>query len=100
MKTYELEYYNRSTKYCGIGTFHVVDNKVLNKGDNFIVPAEGVIKGDDKRQNGRAGCCEGRTNHSSYLKPILLTVKGQTDTHIISETYGSWARDICLVENE
>ena len=100
MKTYELEYYDRKTNYYGIGTFYVVGDKHLKKGDIIIVPREGIIDGDVKRNNGKAGHCEGRVNHPAYLKPLLLEVRSQNETHIITNGNGSWARDICLIEKE
>jgi hypothetical protein len=56
MSTQIIEFYDRERKIVRIGTFKpVTDISLLEKGQLIIVPP------DESRNNGKAGCCEGRT---------------------------------------
>lgn len=92
LKLETIEYYDRKNDYHGIGTFIRINDNNIKKGQTFIVPPSNIP------QVKYIGCLEGRSSHPAYLKPLLLVCMGTTDTHIISEGYGSFIRDICFME--
>lgn len=98
MDTIQLEYYDRATGYHGIGTFVQLNDRPIKKGDRLIVPPARLLEGKStsNRENWQ-GCCEGREKHSAYLKPLLLTCKGESTNHI-STGYGAYRKDLCYVE--
>jgi hypothetical protein len=82
-----IEYYDRGTRCHMVGTFFSSEEPPITKGDKFIVPtSERYI-----------GCLEGRAG-DAYMKPILLVCRGVSDTHIISEGYGAFRKDLCFYE--
>lgn len=89
-----IEYFNREKNVVCIGTFErVTDIALLEKGQLFIVPP------DNQRGNGKAGCCEGRTDVAGYGLPIALYVKNVSGMHVnTTKGYGSWAFDCCFIE--
>lgn len=98
MDTMQIEYYDRTTGYHGIGTFVRLDDRPIKKGDKLIVPPASILKekNTSNRENWQ-GCCEGREKHPAYLKPLLLTCKGESQNHI-STGYGAYRKDLCYVE--
>jgi hypothetical protein len=103
MEEFVLEYYSRKLDYHGIGTFHRLGNEFIKPGDNFIVPSADLLNGTSHANSfSFAGCCEGREYLPlAYKKPLLLTCKGCSETHIISEGgYGAWHKDVCYIENK
>lgn len=101
MKTYVIEYFDRTNNYHGIGTFHQLNDETINKGEKFIVPSSDLLNGDStSNRKIWLGCSEGRENHSAFMKPLLLTCSGSKENHIISEKYGAFRKDLCYIENK
>jgi hypothetical protein len=100
MKTEEIEYYDRTNDYHGIGSFVQLNDLPIQKGTKFIVPAAALLSKSTAERKNWLGCSEGRANHSAYLKPLLLECKAVVGEHIVSVGYGAWRKDLCYIELE